>query len=301
MKILFLAHYYWPHIGGVERHVSGVTNNLKLKTNNKITILTSKYDRKLKNTETKDSIKIIRFKYPHIKFIGLLYIWFWLWKNRNLLKKADIIHIHDVFIWYLPFRFIYPKKKIYLTIHGGPAEWPIPLKNKLLVKLAAKLSTGIICVGDFIPKHFGIKPDYVIYGGVDSTIKLKNQKEKLIIFLGRLEKDAGIYEFLEKIKNLKNCKIEFVGDGSLRNICEKYGVVHGFCNPTPFLEKASICFAGGYLSALEALNYQCDLWTGAKTPIKKDYWKKFPYKKGDRLPTWKSVAKIYENLYLHNG
>ena len=283
MRILFLSHYSWPHIGGVEKHIGRVSDELRQKGH---------------------KVKIVsegNIKYPHIKFLGLLYIWFWLFKNRNLIKNADIIHIHDVFIWYLPFRFIYPKKKVYLTIHGGQGKWPIPLKDKLLVKIGSKLSTGTICVGDFIPKYFGIKSNYVIYGGVDEINKTKLKKEKLIIFLGRLEKETGIYEFIRGLKKYNGYQVEFVGDGSLRNICKKYGVVHGFCDPTSFLQKASICFAGGYLSALEALEYGCELWTGASTPIKKDYWKCFPYKKGDKLPSWKDVSEIYENLYLHNS
>lgn len=283
MKILFLSYYASPHIGGVEKHVERVANALQQKG----------YEVKL--ISEKD------IKYPHIKFFGLLYIWFWLFKNRKLIKKADIIHIHDVFIWYLPFRFIYPKKVVYTTFHGGQGKWPIPFKDKLMVKLAAKLSGGTICVGDFIPKYFGIKVNYIIYGGVDEIKKIKLKKEKSTIFLGRLEKETGVYEFVERIKKYHNYKVEFVGDGSLRNICEKYGVVHGFCDPTPFLEKASICFAGGYLSALEALNYGCELWTGAKTPVKKDYWKMFPYKKGDKLPTWNEIGNIYENFYLYHS
>lgn len=281
--MLFLTHYAWPHVGGVEKHIENIADEIQQKG----------YEVKI--ISEKD------IRYPHIKFLGLIYIWFWLFKNRNLIKKVDIVHIHDVFIWYLPFKFLYPKKVVYTTFHGGQGKWPIPLKDKLLVKIAAKLSDGTICVGGFIPKYFGIKADYVIYGGVDNIIKSKNQKEKLIIFLGRLEKETGVYEFIEKIKKYDNYRIKFVGDGSLRSICEKYGMVHGFCDPTSFLEKASICFAGGYLSALEALEYGCELWTDAKTPIKSDYWKTFPYKKGDKLPTWESVAKIYESLYLHNS
>jgi glycosyltransferase involved in cell wall biosynthesis len=273
----------WPHIGGVEKHVKLVADELRQKGN---------------------EVKIIseeNIRYPKIKFIGLLYIWFWLYKNRQLIKEADIVHIHDVFIWYLPFKFIYPNKKVYLTIHGGQGKWPIPFKDRMLVKLAAKLSNGVVCVGDFIPKYFGVHPNYVIYGGVDSN-KIKGlRKEKLIIFLGRLEEDTGVHEFIKKTKNYPNYKIEFVGDGSLRSFCNEYGIVHGFCDPTPFLQKASICFAGGYLSALEALEYGCELWTGAGTPIKKDYWKMFSYRKGDKLPSWKDVGNIYESLYLHNS
>jgi len=34
-------------------------------------------------------------------------------KNRQLLQNADIIHCHDVFYWYLPFRFLYPHKPVF--------------------------------------------------------------------------------------------------------------------------------------------------------------------------------------------
>ena len=58
MKILFLTHYVWPHIGGVERHVDCVTKELQLKGH---------------------EVKIISendVKQPHIKFLGLIYICF---------------------------------------------------------------------------------------------------------------------------------------------------------------------------------------------------------------------------------
>jgi glycosyltransferase involved in cell wall biosynthesis len=283
MKLLFISNHSWPHVGGVEKHIKYISKEL---------------------SDRGHSVKIIseeNIKYPPIKFFGLLFIWFWLFKNRKLIKEADIVHIHDVYIWYLPFRFIYLKKKVYITIHGGQGKWPIPLKNKLLVKLAVKLSSGTICVGNFIPKYFGVKDDYVIYGGVDKKRKNNFKKEKLIIFLGRLEKETGVYDFVQNIKGYDNYRIEFVGDGRLRSICKKYGIVHGFCDPVPFLQKAEICFAGGYLSALEALEYGCKLWTSGNTPIKKYYWKVFPYKKGDKLPSWESVAGIYESLYLYNS
>ncbi len=281
MNILFISHFKYPHVGGVEKHVEKIKSDL---------------------IEKGHQVKVVSeqdIKFPHIKFIGLLCIWFWFFKNRDLIKNADIIHIHDVFIWYLPFRFIYPSKKVFTTIHGGQSIWPIPFYNKLLVKIASKLSNGTIAVGDFIRKYFNIISDYVIYGGVDEE-NISNKKEKIIIFLGRLEKDTGVYEFIQKIKKYKAYKIYFIGDGSLRGVCNKYGRVTGFINPQDYLKKASICFAGGYLSALEALKYGCTLWVGAKTPIKKYYWKTFPYKKGSMLPSWKDVVKVYESLYMYN-
>ena len=98
--------------------------------------------------------------------MGLVYIWFWLFKNKKLIKETNIIHCHDVFIWYLPFRFLYPHKKVYTTFHGWEGTWPIPWQNILQKRLANKLSNGTIAVGKYIGKYYGIKADKIIYGGI---------------------------------------------------------------------------------------------------------------------------------------
>lgn len=146
MNILFLTQHKWPHVGGVERHVYELSKRLKVK-GSKVTTISGE-----------------DIKYPHIKFLGLLYIWFWLFKNRRLIKKTDIVHCHDVFIWYLPFRFFYPNKKVFTTFHGWEGTWPIPLKNILMKRLANRLSSGTIAVGKYIEKYYGIKADKIIYG-----------------------------------------------------------------------------------------------------------------------------------------
>jgi glycosyltransferase involved in cell wall biosynthesis len=149
MKILFLVQHKWPHVGGVEKHVFELSKNLKVKGES------------VKTVSEED------IKYPHIKFFGLLYIWFWLFQNRRLIQDADIIHCHDVFIWYLPFRFLYSGKKVFTTFHGWEVTWPIPLKNILMKRLASKLSVGTIAVGKYIERYYGIKTDKIIYGAQD--------------------------------------------------------------------------------------------------------------------------------------
>lgn len=148
MKILFLSRHKWPHVGGVERHIFEISKRLKVK------------GKSVKTISEED------IKYPHIKFFGLLYIWIWLFKNRKIIKKADIVHCHDVFIWYLPFRFLYPNKPVYTTFHGWEGIYPIPYKNIMLKRLAAYLSWRTIAVGKYIEKYYGITADKIIYGGI---------------------------------------------------------------------------------------------------------------------------------------
>jgi len=299
MRILFLTHYAWPHVGGVERHVCGVTKNLKLRTNNKITIITEQYDKDLKETEIKDGVKIIRFKFPHIKYLGLLCIWFWLFKNRSLIKQSDIIHCHDVFIWYLPFRFVYPKKVVYTTFHGWEGIWPIPWKNILYKRIANRLSWGSIAVGRYIEKYYGIKANKIVYGGTDTPRESPfehSRGARGIVWVGRLERDTGLPQFLEWLMvNDQGLRVDFVGDGQLRSECEKYGMVRGFTDPKPFLKRAKICVPGGYLSYIEAKQADCKIMTFHNNPLKKDYWDEI--KRVKRVPTWDEVADEYISLY----
>ena len=83
------------------------------------------------------------------------------------LRKYDIIHIHDVFFWYLPLRLLYPRKKVFITFHGYETQFPPSRSAIWQRRLAAKLTSGNICVGDYIGKWYGIKPTLVTYGATD--------------------------------------------------------------------------------------------------------------------------------------
>ncbi len=309
MNVVFLTRLFYPHIGGVENHVFSISKELT-KKGHKITVITEKYDNKLPSEDKINGIKIFRFSYPKIKLLGLFIIWLKLLKFLSTFLKADIIHIHDVFIWYLPFRLFLFFKPVYSTFHGWEGVYPIPLKNKLIRKLSAYLSCKNICVGEYIPKYYGIKADKIIYGGVEKVIKKTFKKQKnSIVFLGRLEEDTGLLQFINWIKkNKEKYKVIFCGDGSLRKRAEKYGEVKGAVKtPSKYLKQAEFCCPGGYLAACEALNYGCKLLLFYHNPLKRDYWKLSPfYKIKDKQKqakewlqknTWKKIAEVYLNLW----
>lgn len=164
MKILYITRLYSPHVGGVEKHVYEVAKELQQK-GNKITILTERYDNDLKEAESVDGINVFRFSYPRIKLIGLLYIWRQIFKYKKFIQESDVVHVHDVFIWYLPFRFLYPKKMVFVTFHGWEGIYPIPFLNILQKRIASKYSRGTIGVGKYIGKHYGIIVNKITYGG----------------------------------------------------------------------------------------------------------------------------------------
>lgn len=288
MKILFLTRRAWPEIGGVERHVHEVSRKLEAK-GHKITIISER-----------------NIKPPKIKYIGLLSIWFWFLKNRKLIENADVIHCHDVFIWYLPFRYLYPRKRLVSTIHG--LEWDNPLNpiSRWQKKLAVKLSDNSVGIGKFLEKYTGVKFDLISYGAASMIRIIDTRKNnKAIVYVGRLEENTGLTKFFEWLDKNTKYKVDFIGEGRLKNRCKKYGKVHGATNPAPFYKKAKYVVPGGYLAALEGLSANCELKLFWNDKIKKDYWQMSPFIKKDvkvwaKKQTWEKLANEYLDLYNNN-
>lgn len=271
MNILFIAKHKWPHVGGVEKHVKQIANCLQSTANTITTI-------------SEEDINP-----PHIKIFGLLYIWYWLFKNRDLIARCHLVHIHDVFIWYLPFRFLYPRKKVYITFHGWEGKWPLPMWAIFNKRMANKLCNGSIAVGKYIEKYYKIKCNFIIYGGVDAqSLPLRGKTKNSLVYLGRQDPDTGYFEFLEWLKDHKNLKVKFVTNDP---------------NPEKYLKSAEYCVPSGYLSYLEAKSYGCKIITFANNPLKEDYWnevKKISNSlplRGKTIPTWNEVAEVYIKLW----
>jgi len=282
MTVLFFSRLFYPHIGGVEKHVFEISK-LLVKKGHLVTVLTEQYKNQLNSEDEIEGIKIIRINNGKDNWFKKFRVWKDIWEHRDLIKKADIIHAHDVFFWYLPFRFLYPSKKIFTTFHGYEGN-----KSRLMHKIAEKLSNGNICVGDFLKKWYGTKPDYITYGAVsriqNSEFRIQNYNSKYkILFLGRLEEETGIMEYLKALLMLKNKGTKFeltiLGDGSLRKKAEDFSKVNkinaefkGFVGKVEnYLFEADFVFTSRYLGILEALAYKKFVFAHYNNSIKKDY------------------------------
>lgn len=304
VKILFLTRLYYPHIGGIEKHIAELSKVL-IKKGHSVTILTTKFDKSIENRETVHGVKIVRFLQPKIKLFGLLFTWFQLFRFRNLLKESDVIHIHDVFIWYWPFKIMYLGRKIYTTFHGQWGKFPTGLNDLIQKRIGAKLSDGVISIGEYIDKYYGFKSDIISYGAVDKNLESLS-KEKTILYVGRLDQNTGLPLFLDLLKwhlpDLKKAKykIIFCGDGELKSECATYGKVLGWQDPEPYYKKSKIVFASGYLTILEALVNRCLVFAGYSTQLQKDYYELSPFDKfissgGDSSELWLKLETILKN------
>lgn len=295
MIILFFSRLFYPHIGGVEKHVLEISKIL-VQRGNKVTVFTEKFSKEMKDKESVHRIQVIRIDVGGEDWFKKFRIWRQLWNHRNLIRSADIVHCHDVFFWYLPFRFLYPSKKIFVTFHGHEGNKIPGFKSKLMHKIAEKLSKGNICVGNFLKKWYGTKPNYVTYGAVskikNSKFKIQNYNSKFkILFLGRLEEETGIMEYLRALLILKNkgrkFELTILGDGKLRRKAENFSRVNkinaqfkGFVgNTQDYLKKCDFVLTSRYLGILEALVSKRFVSAHYNNSIKKDYLEMTPFAK----------------------
>lgn len=319
-----MTRRFYPEIGGVEKHVFEISKeltkrghkvrvitelspNIKIINNNNYQSIGQSDTQGIKSEEAVKSIYSYHFEYNKIKTYHLkvgkenwfkkFRIWLELGKNFDLIRDADVIHCHDVFFWYLPFRFLIPRKKVFITFHGHETRFPPTLKSIFIRKIGEWFSWGNICVGSYIKKWYRTKSDYVTYGGVDNKIgkakvyqdisrflkkNVVARKKLNILFLGRLEEDNGVKICLSSLALMRKKGIRFefsaCGDGKLRKKVEKYGKVYGF---TPvlnkYIDRSDFVFASSYLSILEALIRGKIVISPYQNDLKRDYLRDSPF------------------------
>ena len=285
MKILFLTRLFYPHIGGVEKHVMEISKVLVAQGHN-VTIITERYEKKLAEKEIVKGITVCRINTGKDDKNKKFRIWREMKRLQHFIREADVVHCHDVFFWYLPFRLTYIQKPVYTTFHGYES-FPIKKSAILVRKLTEKLSWGNICIGDFISKWYGTKATIVSYGAVDSTnfkMQITKFKTDSAVFIGRLDEQTGVLTYAKAIESVKKNqpKFEFriIGDGKDRKRLEKNFTVLGFQkDPERYLPKYHFAFVSRYLSILEAFAARRLVFAVYDNPVKEDYLRMAPYAK----------------------
>ena len=353
MNILFLTRRFYPSIGGVEKHVLEISKEL-IKRGHEVTVITersaslklrgaSNYhsgdqsdtysinsNKAVKSIRTDNSelekIKVLRLNFGKESSFKKFRIWLRLLRHAGTIKQFNVIHCHDVFFWYLPFRFLFPSKKVFTTFHGYETKFPPSTKARLVRKISEKLSYGNICVGEYIKRWDGTKPDYVTYGGVSEDRRQKTddrnrrtedrrQRSLKILLVGRLEEDNGAKIYLEALEKLRKqgitYKLTVCGDGQFKKRFEKYGDMVGFTSDlNKYIDRSYFIFASSYLSILEAIFRGKNVFAVFQNDLKKDYLTLSPFKKyisiaGDVSSLVKNVSSVrnkpfitYNNLKL---
>lgn len=287
MKVVFLTRRFYPHIGGVEKHIYETSQKL-MKRGYDVTVVAENHQLKAPKHvfETLDGIDAHYFNFgpqgPGKKFA----IWKTLIQNRNLFQHADIIHTHDTMFWYAPLLF-FVRKPVYATFHGDEKVFP-PRKKAILIRKAGEfLAKKSIHVGSYLKKWYYAQPDEVTWGAVKKaypfTPAKKNDKTKILL-LGRLDKDISINVYKKTFDLLRAQKyphiVDVCGDGTEKNSMKKYGTMHGFVDDVdPYIKNSDVVCASSYLAILESLSMYKPVVAVYEHPMKKDYLSMTPFSK----------------------
>ncbi len=321
MTIVFFTRYFYPHVGGVEKHCLELGKRL-VRDGNKLIVITSDLslnnnnkNRISKTIQTREinGIKIYYLNTGEINKFEKVRVWKEVNKVKNILEKADIIHCHDIFYWYFPFRFLYPNKKVFVTFHGYEGNNIPGIKAIFMHKMAEKFTDGNICIGDFFKKWYKTKPTYISYGAAEVKNIDKNISfGKKAMFIGRLEKEIGIFEYLEALKLLKKKKIEIdldvYGNGSFIKEAKKYVIENnlkvkfkGFVrNIEKYINNYDFVFVSRYLGILEALAFKKYIFAVYNNEIKKDYLKMAPFSKYISISSGPEPLLVEVEKYFKN-
>ena len=291
MKILFITASFYPNIGGVEKSVFFTARELS-KYGNHVSIVTLNPDKLAEKERFDEGFEVYRIPRSTIAYTGRLSKWKWFLFNVGLIKQADVIHFHDfdVFInWFFPYRFIFFKKKYYITFHGYEG-YPLRYKHIFLRHVSEFFTHGNICVGEFIKRWYRTKPDEIFYAAVDTKNITKTiNKENNILFFGRLEKDTEILNYLKALqlfytKTKSKIPLHILGDGSLskevKTFLETNNIPHKLLGvqkePADFIKNSRLVLTSSYLSIIESLARGKLVIAFYSNNLKREYLKSFP-------------------------
>ena len=283
MRITMLTPAFHPQTGGVERHVRRVAEELI--TRGHAVSVVARAVPGSPPRERLGEIEVVRVE-------GGLRACRTLWReHRDLLRGADVLHCHDAYpflYWYTPLHPLLHLPRAFVTFHGYEA-YPPPREAVRRRRWVRRACAGALCAGGFIPRWYGTLCEAVTYGGVDPVPEPPAAREERAVFVGRLESDTGIREYLRLLANLKqehglDLPADILGGGSLREGLERQAVAEGlrarFHGPVPdpsaFLLGARFALVSGYLAMWEALACGALVVALYDNPLKRDYLQCFP-------------------------
>ena len=247
--ILILSPFFHPNIGGVETHLTDLTEYLS-SNDYKTYVLTYKpitTRAKALSLEVKENLEIRRFwwfgfnlfnrlePYPILEFLYLtpwLFVrsFFWLLKNQ---KKIDVIHaqgfnasfIAKILAKLFNKRFIASTHAIYeVDPHSLTAKlmhWTLNSADKILT-LSNQSKEQLIRLGlleskIIVYKYWVNQNTFKPMDKIKAKKQLGWEEKFIILFVGRFIKIKGIDVLLQVAKQIQSCGIyfAFVGDGPM--------------------------------------------------------------------------------------
>jgi glycosyltransferase involved in cell wall biosynthesis len=237
MKVVQVCPRFYPWYGGIETHVREISKRL-IRLGLDVRILTTDPTNKLPKEELIDGIAISRFHsftFNEVHFFAPR-----LYSALMDLKDADLIHIHDyqdLPDLVLALTYGCNRKPFVLTPHFHPmggSTWRTIAKKAYNLSLGKRImqkADVVIAVSEYekqlLQRKFGLQNYKVKYipNGVDikkiENIERKNVENKVILYVGRLEKYKGVQFLLKSFYKIKEdiptSQLLIVGVGPYKN------------------------------------------------------------------------------------
>lgn len=233
IRVLQAAKWCHPYIGGIERVVEDIADGMKKRA--EMTILVCADGRKTEIETRPDGVTVIRagtlgklFSMP----ISLRYLY---WFGR-LSQKADIIQFHAPFPLSDLALFLHHNKNAVKTVwwHSDVVrQKKLMMVYKPLMRWFLKNIDRIYVAGNAIleqSKYIGEhreRVEIIPFGlNVEEyesnpftpilTEKLRDKKNKKVLFVGRLVSYKGVEVLLNAFRGIEGAELFIVGDGDLR-------------------------------------------------------------------------------------
>ena len=295
MNVLFLAPRFHPDVGGVERHLLGLSRTLTARGHHVFVVTPGEGP----SREEFEGITILRFSRarsrPARTRVGRLVENVRMWPRILRLLRGvpppDLVHGHDfAFLWGLPAvvgRFGWTPR--YVTFHGiegdVAAGWAV-----LGRRVSAALANGKICVGTFMDRWYGTRADAVTFGAIDGEPVPPDYPSRTtdILYVGRLSSDVALDRYLEGLERVAKSgeRVRWVlyGEGPLGTWIRTEGARRGLDirlegvthEPERVFARHEIALAAGYLGILEAIQAGCFVVALARSPLREDYYRSHP-------------------------
>jgi glycosyltransferase involved in cell wall biosynthesis len=222
MRIAQICHRYYPHIGGIEHHVKEISERLAKK--HEVEVITADLDTSLKVNERINDVNIHRFR-----AFTLHDAYYLSPQIGSYLKKSDfdIVHAHNYHAFPALFAAFSVQAKFIFTphYHGKGSTRGRNILNKPYKFIAYRIfqrADTIICVSNYeknlIERDFpriDLKKMTIIPNGINLE-PIQNARpfeidEKILLYIGRLEKYKNIDLIIRALKLLPDYHFYIIG------------------------------------------------------------------------------------------
>ena len=268
IKILQVNKFYYPWIGGVEKVVQDLSEGLKDRAD--ITVLACQPKGKTAE-ETISGVRVIKAGSLG-KFFSMPISFSFFSFFKKLSKESDVICVHMPFpLADLACFLSKYKGKLVLWWHSDIVRqkklmvFYRPLMNWLLKKadLIIVATQGHIDGSKYLKPFenkcyiipFGIDIDDYIHGKrkLILTKNLFDEKNKKILFVGRLVYYKGIEVLIDAFRNIQNGELFIIGEGPLMNNLKNKVKEYGLQSVVHFMSKVND-------EDLKSAFYDCDVF-----------------------------------------